>query len=180
MSETNKKEAANKEKLIPLTARHHESSYAAISELAKEFRIGKAVVVRMSTAGHLEKYLGSVRFLNEEQGRTINENIVTLGNLLSDTRNELRRIGVNYNQEIKLRNIAKQIAEEKEAFKKREKYADFDDKMKHIETIDKLEKAMELLKSSASDLSKKELEQLMQRYENATEHLCKVLSKLVS
>ena len=129
MSKTNKKESASKEKLIPLTARHHESSYNAISELAEEFKVGKAVVVRMSTAGHLEKYLGQVRFIDEEQGRTINENIVSIGNIVSEIRNELRRIGINYNQEIKIRNIAKQIAIENEAYKKQERYADLDMKI---------------------------------------------------
>lgn len=180
MSSTNKKESASKEKLIPLTARHHESSYNAISELAEEFKVGKAVVVRMSTAGHLEKYLGQVRFIDEEQGRTINENIVSIGNIVSEIRNELRRIGINYNQEIKIRNIAKQIAIENEAYKKQEKYADLDMKMEHFNKIENLEKSMELMQTSATDLSKDELENLMERYEQASENLCNILAEFVS
>lgn len=179
MSETNKKESASKEKLIPLTARHHESSYNAISELAEEFKVGKAVVVRMSTAGHLEKYLGQVRFINEEQGRTINENIVNIGNVISEMRNELRRIGINYNQEIKISNIAKQIAIENEAYKKQERHVDLDAIMEHHSKIENLEKAMELLKTSATDLSKDELENFMERYEKASENMCKFLSEFI-
>ncbi len=142
--------------------------------------MGKAVVVRMSTAGHLEKYLGQVRFIDEEQGRTINENIVSIGNVISEMRNELRRIGINYNQEIKIRNIAKQIAIENEAYKKQERHADLDAIMAHHNKIENLEKEMELLKTSSCDLSKDELENIMQRYEEATENLCKILTGFCS
>lgn len=180
MSSTNKKESASKEKLIPLTARHHESSYRAISELAEEFKVGKAVVVRMSTAGHLEKYLGQVRFIDEDEGRTINENIVNIGNLISEMRNDLRRIGINYNQEIKIRNIAKQIAIENEAYKKQERYADLDMKMEHFNKVENLEKEMELLRMSSTDLTEETLENFMEKYEQISESICNVLLPFLS
>lgn len=180
MSSTNKKESASKEKLIPLTARHHESSYNAISELAEEFKVGKAVVVRMSTAGHLEKYLGQVRFIDEDEGRTINENIVNIGNLISEMRNELRRIGINYNQEIKIRNVAKKIALENEAYKKQERYADLDTKMEHFNKIENLEKEIELLRMSSTDLTEETLENFMKKYEQISESICNALSPFLS
>ena len=179
MRKTIKKETKEKERLIPLTSRHLESSYVAISELAEEFKVGKAVVVRMSTAGQLAKYLGNIRFIDEEQGQTINENIVHLGNVVSDIRNELSRIGLQFSDEIKRKKLITQIREENEEYKKSERRADWRRIVEHVERIDTLEKEMITLEKMTNDLKKEEFELLMKRYEEASKKMCEILTQFL-
>lgn len=94
--------------------RFEQGEYEAVKSVADEYGVSFAHVVRLAVAGNLDEYLGTVKYLDREQGDEINRGICNLGNLLQSIRNELRRIGVNYNQEIRLRNIEAKIAEEEE------------------------------------------------------------------
>ena len=78
-----------------------------IDELAKKAGVKWSDIVRLALADRLETYLGTLRYVDEEQGALVLANVTKIGNLMDEILMELRRIGVNYNQEIKLRNIAK-------------------------------------------------------------------------
>lgn len=179
MRKTINKETKEKERLIPLTSRHLESSYVAISELAEEFKVGKAVVVRLSTAGQLAKYLGNIRFIDEEQGQTINENIVHIGNIVSDIRNELSRIGLQFADEAKRKTLITQIRQEEEDYKQCERKADWYRIVEHVDRLEKLEGELQLLDKLATDLTKEEFELLMKRYEEASKKMCEILTQFL-
>ncbi len=84
----------------------------AIDELAQQFGVKWSDIVRLALADKLETYLGSLRYVDEEQGALVLANVTKIGNMIDEIRTELRRIGVNYNQEIRLRNAAKKEGKE--------------------------------------------------------------------
>lgn len=151
------KNGANEEngcdRLMPITVRFSEEAMQAIEELAREYEKPKAEIIRAAVDNRLEKYLGNLVFIDAEQGAAIRKEVFDLASEMQAIKAELRRIGINYNQEIKLRQIEK----------KQRGGGNLYERMQRIEA----EKAA-LLKENKT-LDKAELEQLMQRYEAATE-----------
>ena len=81
-----------------ITVRFSSEEAEALTSIATEYNTTISDVVRCATAGELDKYLGRVKYIDLEQGKAINHNIIILANVLSETRDHLRRIGVNFNQ----------------------------------------------------------------------------------
>lgn len=88
--------------------------YEVLKEFSDEMGLTLSETVRLATQSNIANYLDSVRFLDSEQAKQIaenqsvvNKNICALFNELQDIRNELRRIGINYNQQVKLLNEQK-------------------------------------------------------------------------
>ena len=81
-----------------ITIRFSQDEAQAFSDLANEYHMTLSDVIRSATLGELDRYLGRVKYVDRDQGQAINTNIITLGNLMMDTRDQLRRIGVNFNQ----------------------------------------------------------------------------------
>lgn len=75
-----------------------------IDSLAKSGGCSTAEIIRRSVEGSLNKYLDGVQYVDREQGEAIKELLGSVHTELSGMRTELHRIGVNYNQEIKLKN----------------------------------------------------------------------------
>ena len=73
---------------------------AILSTLAEEYGETLSNIVRIATKTSLERYLGTVRYIDQSQAVRINNNIVSLGNVMVDIRDELHRIGVNLNQTV--------------------------------------------------------------------------------
>lgn len=96
----------------------------------------------------------SVNFIHKE--------IAELGTELEKIRYELNRIGVNYNQEIRIKNIERKYS----------KRSDYD-------TLKKKEKEIEEVKSESLKITPNDLRTLIKRYENAMAKAGAVLSKLV-
>lgn len=93
------------EKLIPLTCRFTASAYSVISTVADKNHLSKSEIVRLAADQRLIQYLSSVLWVEEEQGDKVLEELMKIGTELSNIRKELRRIGINYNQEVRLKNI---------------------------------------------------------------------------
>ena len=91
--------------------RFAEEEYETLRRVADEHNMSLASVARMTVTDSLRKYLGSVRYVDQDQARDINDNICKFANLLVDIRDQIRRIGINYNQIAKIKNIERKIAE---------------------------------------------------------------------
>ena len=89
-------ERENKDRSI--TVRFSKKEAESLSSIATEYNTTLSDVVRCATRGELDKYLGRVKYVDAKQGSVINNNIITLGNVIMETRDHLRRLGVNFNQ----------------------------------------------------------------------------------
>ena len=102
--ETQRSEA---EKLVRTEVRFTAEANEALDEIAKENNISKAQLIRYIVDNRMVDYLGSIKFIDPEQGEEIRRDIMRVMNEVSAVKTELRRIGVNYNQEIKTMNELK-------------------------------------------------------------------------
>lgn len=91
----------------PTTVRFTQEVYEALHEIAAEHGLSVGSVARLAITDRLSRYLGVVKYMDYDQGQQISLQIAGLADTMSQIRNELHRIGVNYNQEIKLRQIEK-------------------------------------------------------------------------
>lgn len=97
-------------KLVATTVRFSAEANKAIQDLADEYGVSKSEVVRLAVAGGLEKYLGNLKYVDKQYAKIINANIMILANLMQDIKSELRRIGVNYNQQVKAMHEKKKVS----------------------------------------------------------------------
>ena len=156
-SKTNNSKTKEKIKLIPITIRLPESDYKSIYELATEYHTNFSDVIRLSIKGDLEKYFGSLRFIDPNQGERIEKDLNDLSYTCRNILNNVRRIGVNYNQEIKLKN-----AENK--YREVLKTSGIGSNAIY-DAMNELEAARKEIKATCLD--KDELENLLSRFENA-------------
>ena len=106
-------EEMNEEKLIDhsepmkaVTIRFTQEIYKVLQEISDEFDVSMATVIRLAVDNNLSKYLGEVKYIDTKQAKVINHNIGTLGKELFDIKKQLKHIGRNYNQELKMKHIA--------------------------------------------------------------------------
>lgn len=158
------------EKLVPSTVRFSSEADKAFSDLAEEYRVSKAKVIRLAAAGGLAKYLGNLRYVDKAQGLAINHNICELSNEIYKIREQLRRIGINYNQEVKLKNI-----ERKREVLKSGGSIDF----MTIEQRIKLDEEEKKIRENEGLLNKKELEELMEQFVKSTEKVGEILWRIL-
>ena len=90
--------------LRPITVRFTEDAWEAIRDIAESNGLSQAEVVRMAMAGNLSRYLGDIKFVDPKQGEQIRRCVASLVDIVSAIRIELNRIGVNYNQEVRVLN----------------------------------------------------------------------------
>lgn len=142
--------------LRPITVRFTPAAWQAIREMAEEEGVSQAELVRIAVAGNLNRYLGTIRYVDSDQGEEIKVLASRLMTEIANIGKELNRIGVNYNQEVRLTNINR-------------KYGDGEAK----------EAARKKVLSESKHLSKQDLDALIDRYEQATrtvgEALCRIL-----
>lgn len=81
-----------------ITVRFSQDEAQAFSDLANEYHMTLSDVIRSAASDELDRYLGRVKYVDKEQGHAINSNIIILGNVMMDVRDQLRKIGVNFNQ----------------------------------------------------------------------------------
>lgn len=154
----------NEEKMRAVTIRFTESVYDAIDTLANEFDVSIATVVRLAVDNNLAKYLGDLKYINKQQGNEINSKICKATDEFRDIATQLRRIGINYNQELKMKHI-----EAKD-------YSDFASEDMIDSDIEKRALAFQKnVMTNMKSFDKDELEKLMMRYEKATESLGEAL-----
>ena len=96
---------------IRVTIRLSSHTVKTLDELASENNVTRSDVVREIINGRMEEYLNKVRYVDREQGIQILEAIDELLHSLDKIRTQLRYIGNNYNQEVKLMNIEKKYGD---------------------------------------------------------------------
>ena len=92
------KRSARQNKDRSITVRFSSKEAEALTSIATEYNTTISDVVRSATAGELDKYLGRVKYVDPKQGSVIKHNIFMLMDAITETRDHLRRIGVNLNQ----------------------------------------------------------------------------------
>ncbi len=145
------------------SVRFKKEEWDEIKKASKELGVSMAELIRMAVSGQLKEYKSKVKFVNVKQGMEVGRVVRKMYEELNKVHSELRRIGVNYNQEIRLMQIQKDYANTKDA------------KEKH--RLRKEEE--EVRKESKLDVSKGEIEMWISRLETAFkevgETLCHIL-----
>lgn len=95
--------------LIQVTIRLPLNVKEKIDSLAKSGGCSAAEIMRRSLDGNLSEYLGGVQYVDRGQGEAIEKQLENLSTEISGMRMELNRIGINYNQEVRLQNLRMQI-----------------------------------------------------------------------
>lgn len=157
---------SDRDVMAALTVRFGKDAYEAIESVAREFNTSKADVVRRTVDGKLADFLGQVKYIDCEQGERIERNIANVGTVLSDICNQLRRIGVLYNQDVRAKNIHLKTAEleAKKAECLQSTPIFMDGFIMYSKELDNLKKYADELIKDDTLLNKKELEQLMRTY----------------
>ena len=97
-------------KLVKISARINEKVDEVMKDMAKEFDVPFSQVVRLAIDGHLEKYLGTVRYIDGDQGEYMKRATTLIANELQGIKTALNKLGVNVNQIAKWNNIDRRIS----------------------------------------------------------------------
>lgn len=97
-------------KLVKISARINEKVDEVMKDMAKEFDVPFSQVVRLAIDGHLEKYLGTVRYIDGDQGEYMKRVTALIANELQGIKTALNKLGVNVNQIAKWNNIDRRIS----------------------------------------------------------------------
>lgn len=97
-------------RLVKISARINEKVDEVMKDMAKEFDVPFSQVVRLAIDGHLEKYLGTVRYIDGDQGEYMKRATALIANELQGIRTALNKLGVNVNQIAKWNNIDRRIS----------------------------------------------------------------------
>jgi hypothetical protein len=160
-------------KLVPCTVRFRRETDEAFRVLADDYGVSKAEIIRLAAAGGMSKYLGDIKYIDRKQGSIINRNIVATANILQEISGQLRRIGVNYNQQTKLMHIANKKAELKESSS-----TDIWLMRQAEKEIKELEQNEKEILNNHELVDSKVLEDLVSRVEKASEQLGGVLWRI--
>ncbi len=133
--------------LKPMTIRFSEEAWDAIEDVAWEHGTNK-----------------TERIVDEVQTAEIKELIKALFDEISAVRIELNRIGVNYNQAIRLKQIER-------------KYAN---KGLDVNAISAQYDETEKVKSECKGFSKEDMDALISRYETATKQVGEILCRILA
>lgn len=110
-TEENEDEIGEEEliKLVKISARINEKVDEVMKDMAKEFDVPFSQVVRLAIDGHLEKYLGTVRYIDGDQGEYMKRATALIANELQGIKTAMNKLGVNVNQLAKWNNIDRRI-----------------------------------------------------------------------
>lgn len=134
-------------------------THRALKKLADEYHVSIAFVVRVAIEKRLSDYLGTLRYIDREQGEKIYNVTAEIADNSRNILNNVRRIGINYNQELKLKNV-----EEKYRAVLKEKNVGYDKMTKAKDEYDKAKADIE-----NNSLNKEELNILLHGFESAAD-----------
>ena len=97
-------------KLVKISSRINEKVDEVMKDMAKEFDVPFSQVVRLAIDGHLEKYLGTVRYIDGDQGEYMKRATALIANELQGIKTAMNKLGVNVNQLAKWNNIDRRIS----------------------------------------------------------------------
>ena len=169
---------SEKAALRPMTIRFPAAVWNTIEDLASRYDMNKTDIIRSTLAGNLHHYLGTIRIADEEQAAEIEKQLAEINGQIAETKEwvkklfdevskihtELHRIGVNFNQSVRLRQIERK----------------YSNSGMNFSAIDARWKEEQKVKSECKDFSKEDLDELITRYEKATAEagvaLCRILA----
>lgn len=141
-----------------ITVRFTDEAMKVIDELATSHGKSKAEIIRTAVDKNLLNYLSHTVYVEPKQGQEIKAAMYELTTELQNIKSELNRIGVNYNQELRLKQLEMQPFKSYEALKA---------KAKKIEEI------------KQTCLPADYVTELLSRYEAATERIGEILCHIV-
>lgn len=163
-------ETAKRGKLVPVTVRFSGDAWKVLHDVADEHNITTAELIRYCVDNRLANYLRSIEYVDAQQGaamlstqQQIRDLLAELGNEMAAIKFELNRIGVNFNQEVKRRNIEQKY-----------KGAGFD-----LQKISAKQKELQAIDAECKGFNPVQMEQLLARYEQATAKVGGALCRIV-
>lgn len=160
-------EGNEQDRLVPITVRFTEGAMSVIDELAKSHGMTKAEIVRLVVDNRLEAYLSNVIYVEHDDVVQMRKDIASVYDELQAIRTELHRIGVNYNQDVKLRQIEAKYANKINS----RVYSTYDRAKAKVERDKELREVQE----SSGTLNKEELESIMDRYDKVAQKVGETL-----
>ena len=151
--------------LCPVTVRFPRETWDRLREIADCIGVSQAQVVRDAVTYEMEHYAKYVHYVDKQQGKDIKAAIMSLTKAINEVQMELNRIGVNYNQEIRLKQI-----ERKYAGKKLNDIGAIKSKIREEETV----------KAECNGFTREDLDAIMKRYEDATAKVGEVLCHILT
>lgn len=136
------------ERMVPMTIRTSRAVMDVIERSAELNGVSKATIIRLCIDNRLIEYLQTVQVIDEECAAQIHRDIYELNTKLQEIKLELKRIGINYNQEVRLMNI-------------RAKYPDISNARQLQQRIDEEDEAV------LNTLDKSELNEILHRFTDA-------------
>lgn len=163
-------ETAKRGKLVPVTVRFSGDAWKVLHDVADEHNITTAELIRYCVDNRLANYLRSIEYVDAQQGaamlstqQQIRDLLAELGNEMAAIKFELHRIGVNFNQDVRRRNIEQKY-----------KGAGFD-----LQKISAKQKELQAIDAECKGFDPEQLEQLLARYEQATAKVGDALCRIV-
>ncbi len=155
------------EKLIASTVRFGEQAHKTISDFAKEYNCSFAEIVRVAVDDALERYFGNVVYVDKKTGKEVLKKLAEIGTELDGIRSEMKRIGCNYNQDLKVKNMEMKQVKILEQLSDSNVPADVKTELK--KKYSSLEAMIQASTRNVPQLDKQELENLMERLEKVSE-----------
>lgn len=150
--------------LLPVTVRFTKSTLNAMQDAAEKSGMSLAEFIRMAVSMNMK----NIRTMDRQQGEEIRKAVLALSDTISKIENELHRIGVNFNQVVRLKQIERRYGTNGK-----------DLKNFSVTESDKEWKDRQAVMKDSSNLSKQELDDLMSRYENATKQVGDILCRIL-
>lgn len=98
--------AAPADELVSMNVRLSREAYDAVQALADEYGVSKAMVIRLALSGNMADYFGAIRYSDPAIEAEIRRTAARIGDASVEIGHQLRRIGKNYNQALRLAHTA--------------------------------------------------------------------------
>ena len=127
-----------KERLKALTIRVTPSMYDAITSVSEQKSVSKSIVCRLMFTDRLAEYLGTQNYIDKDDSKELIKILNDLLTTVGQIKLELNRIGINYNQEVRLMHIREKNGDNGIKMMQEEKELLTEVNMVNIEDIRKL------------------------------------------
>ena len=98
---------ANEKNLKEIKVRFTPETLARLDTVAQENHTSRAEIIRYAVDNRLSEHLSQIRYIDRAQGKLFTTLLRKLVAEICDIKVQLRHIGINYNQQIRLEQIEK-------------------------------------------------------------------------
>lgn len=100
-----RKAVAPGDELVSMNVRLTREAYDAVQDLADEYGVSKAMVIRLALSGNMSDQLGTIRYTDPQVEAELRRAAARIGDASAEIGHQLRRIGKNYNDALRLAHI---------------------------------------------------------------------------